>query len=55
MTARFSTMNPASHCCTGSAAAFTSARIRSAMDTAVVLVVSILIALLSLRLRLSIG
>lgn len=55
MTARFSTMNPASHCCTGSAAAFTSARIRPIMDTAIIQVVSIIIVLLSVRLRLAIG
>ena len=51
MTARFATMNHASHCCTGSAAATSSARIRSIMDTAVLLVVSIIIALRNVRLR----
>lgn len=50
MTARFAAMNPASHCCTASAAACSSARICSVMDTAVILVVSILIALLPVRL-----
>ena len=55
MTARFATMNHASHCCTGSAAATSSARIRSIMDTAILLVVSIFVSLLSLRLRVGIG
>ena len=51
MTARFSSMKTASHCCTGTAAASASARIRSVMDTAIILVVSIFVCPLVLRLR----
>lgn len=49
MTARFSTQNHSSNCCS-SAAACSSAQIISLMDTAIVLVVSIcVIGLLPLR------
>lgn len=51
MTARFSSMNPAAYCCTGSAAATFSARICSVMDTAIILVVSIFVCLLGIRLQ----
>ena len=51
MTARFASMMSASHCCTTSAAACSSARIRSIQDTAIILVVSIFVCLLNLRLR----
>ena len=50
MTARFSAMNHASHCCT--AAACSSARISLVLDTVALLAVSIFVSLLSLRIRL---
>lgn len=51
MTARFASMDHASHCCNAFAAACSSARIRSIMDTAIILVVSIFVCLLNIRLR----
>ena len=51
MTARFASKHTASHCCSTSAAACSSARIRSIMDTAIILVVSIFVCLLNVRLR----
>ena len=51
MTARFAAMDHAGHCHTMSAAACSSAYICSVMDTAISLVVSIFVCLLSIRLR----
>ena len=48
MTARIHAMEQHSNCCTSSAAAYTSARIRGILDTAV-LAVSILVLRLGLR------
>ena len=49
MAAKVSTFNQAAHCCSMSAAACSSARIRLAMDTVVILAVSIFVALMNLR------
>ena len=52
MTARFSTRNHTTNCCSTSAAACSSARIIDRMDTAIILVVSIIVRLVvSIRLR----
>ena len=51
MTARFNSNNQSSNCC-ATAAACACARIRLVQDTAIILVVSIFVRLISLRLRL---
>jgi len=50
MAARFSSYNQTANCCYTFAAATSSARISRILDTAIVLVVSIIICLLNLRL-----
>ena len=49
MTARFTTGNHTYNCCSSCAAATSSARISLVLDTAIILVVSIFVRLLSLR------
>jgi hypothetical protein len=49
MTACYMTRNHAANCCSTSAAACSSARISLVLDTAIILVVSIFVRLLSLR------
>ena len=51
MTALFTASSRHTNCCSTSAAACTSARISSILDTAVIMVVSIFVCLISLRLR----
>ena len=50
MATRFSSYNQAANCCYTSAAASSSARINRILDTAILLVVSIFVALISVRL-----
>lgn len=50
MTARFASMDQTCHCCTAFAAACSSARFCSVMDTAISLVVSIFVSIITLRL-----
>ena len=51
MAARFYTDNQTANCCYSSAAASSSAQINRILDTAIVLVVSIFVCLISVRLR----
>ena len=52
MAAKVSSYNRTANCCYTTAAACSSARISRILDTAVMLVVSIFVCLISLRLRL---
>jgi len=51
MTAMVSASSRHTNCCTATAAACTSARISGILDTAIIMVVSIFVCLISLRLR----
>ena len=51
MAAMVNTFNQTTNCCSAFAAATSSARISRIMDTAMIMVVSIIICLINLRLR----
>lgn len=53
MAARFTSYNQTSNCCYATAAACSSARISLVLDTAMILVVSVFVRLISLRLWLT--